>query len=289
MAPVVSLCRRRAAGPDFPCSSCTGPAGPLPLRPRPPCPAPSHSPPARPGPGQASAWAWAWASSGPSPPSAGRAARGAVRPRLALPSPRCSRPKSWPGAFPFRLPPARNPARFPRFQPRARSGPLLPPRCPQARGLEPISHGSLFPPAAEEARSERWQKKEAGVEVYPGLHPPRGGWHHGRRQLCECGPSLPPQGWPCCPAGPLRGCCWLCSQQYAGEQGPAAPAAPALCFCPSPRCSVKACSAGKHPPDKGNPDGAGGYEMFIVLKHFVVEVQAFSLPVKQYYHSSLLG
>ncbi|KAK2526901.1 hypothetical protein Q9966_010727 [Columba livia] len=53
---------------------------------------------------------------------------------------------------------------------RAAGAPFLPVPCSR--------HG-----AREEARSQRWQKKEAGVEVHPGLHPPRGGRDHGRRQL----------------------------------------------------------------------------------------------------------
>ena len=40
----------------------------------------------------------------------------------------------------------------------------------------------------EEARQDGWkwqrQEKEAGGQVCSGLHPPRGGWHHGCHQLC---------------------------------------------------------------------------------------------------------
>lgn len=237
----------------------------------------------------------------PSPP-----ARASVLPRSRLPPPVLFRPGPAPGAGPG-LPPG--PARqapgvgLGGTGRRGRGGALPSPRCPRlappfplpspptARpaplasslelGLAPSRRPGAgpsrfsFPPLAEEARSERWQKKEAGVEVHPGLHPPRGGWHHGRRQLCEWGASLPPRGQagrPRCPTALLGGgAAGSASNSTWASMALAAPVAPVLLFCPSPRRSVKACTAGKRPADKGSLGGAGGHEMWLGLKHFVVE------------------
>lgn len=197
MAPVVSVCRRRPPAPP-------PPSAPALLRLRLCLPSASFCP---------ASFAFRPACTAP-----GR--RVGLGPRLGLPRSLPAERGASERGLPLPVPPDRVLARGLSLlsAPSPEPGPVsLPPAWsapwPRPRSPGPVAAGRCltalcFPPAAEEARSERWQKKEAGVEIHSGLHPPGGGWHHGRRQLCEC------------EATPLR------TLLPAGKRGPGSPCRP---------------------------------------------------------------